>query len=47
MTEKATLQARLRDTKVVDPLRTVVVGRIERDFLRRAATTTRGSRSPQ
>lgn len=45
MTEKATLQARLRDTKVVDSLRRVVAGRIERDFLGRAATTARGRRS--
>lgn len=45
MIEKATLEARLRDTKVVESLRRVVVGRIERDFPGRAAATARGSRS--
>jgi hypothetical protein len=44
MTDKATLQVRLRETKVPDPLRTVVIGRIERDFVRRGAAKARGSR---
>jgi hypothetical protein len=45
MTDNATLLARLRETKVPDTLRTVVVGRIVRDFLGRKATTARSSRS--
>lgn len=45
MTDKVTLLARLRETKVPDALRTVVAGRIERDFLKRKATTARSSRS--
>lgn len=45
MTDKATLLARLRETKVPDALRAVVMGRVERHFLGRGAPKTRSSRS--
>jgi hypothetical protein len=44
MTDKATLLNRLRETKVPEALRTIVVSRIERDFLGRKSTGARSSR---
>lgn len=44
MTDKTTLLDRLRETKLPDDaLRTVIVARIERDFLGRKAKTVRSS----
>jgi Nucleotidyltransferase of unknown function (DUF6036) len=45
MTDKVTLLARLRETKVPGALRTIIAGRIERSFLGNKTTTARGRRS--